>query len=81
MTAAQPTRRRQDNSDGRVRALARVCSPAACAGVVVADAPGIRHLAEQLRHAAPLPPELTAALFGFAIGLICGIALCNPRQD
>ena len=81
MTAAQPTRRRQDNGDGRVRALARVCSPAACAGVIVADAPGVRQLAEQLQHAHELPPELTAALFGFAIGLICGFALTSPPKD
>ena len=30
----------------------------------------------------PLPTELTAALFGFAIGLICGFALCySPPKD
>jgi len=81
VTAARPTRRRQDNSDGRVRALARVCSPAACAGVVVADAPGVRHLAEQLRGAALLPPEFTAGLFGFGLGLLIGFALCYPPQD
>lgn len=78
VTAAQPASSRQDNSRQRVRALARVCSPAACAGVVVADAPGIRHLADQLRGAALLPPEFTAGLFGFGIGLLIGFALCYP---
>jgi hypothetical protein len=30
----------------------------------------------------PLPPELTAALFGFGVGLICGFALCySPPKD
>lgn len=38
---------------------------------MVADAPGIRQLS----------PELTAALFGFALGLICGIALTYPPKD
>ena len=80
MTAARPASGRQDNDRQRVQALACFGSPVARAALVVADAPGVRHAAEQLRHA-NLPPELTAALFGFAVGLICGFALCHPPKD
>jgi len=42
----------------------------------------VRHAAEQLRESSMLPPELTAALFGFGVGLICGFALCyTPPKD
>ena len=79
MTAARPVDEGQDgNPRRRVQALACFNSPAARAAVIVADAPGVRHLAEQLRAASMLPPELTAALFGFGVGLICGFALCYP---
>ena len=83
MIAARPVDEGQDdNPRRREQALACFSSPAACAGVVVADAPGVRHLAEQLHAASMLPPELTAALFGFGVGLICGFALCySPPKD
>jgi hypothetical protein len=77
----QPASSPQNQSRWQVRAFTRDCSPAACAGVILADAPGIRQLADNLRHSHELPPELTAALFGFALGLIVGFALCNPPQD
>lgn len=81
MNAAQPVSSRRINpADGRGR-FARNCSPAVCAFGMVADAPGIRQLAHNLRHADALSPELTAALFGFALGLICGIALTYPPKD
>lgn len=79
MIAARPVDEGQDgNPRRRVQALACFGSPVARAVVIVADAPGVRHLAEQLRESPPLPPELTAALFGFGVGLICGFALCYP---
>ena len=79
MIAARPVDEGQDgNPRRRVQALACFGSPVARAVVIVADAPGVRHLAEQLRAASMLPPELTAALFGFGVGLICGFALCYP---
>ena len=83
VTAARPVDEGQDgNPRRRVQALACFGSPVARAAVIVADAPGVRHLAEQLRAASMLPPELTAALFGFGIGLICGFALCySPPKD
>ena len=81
MSAARPASGRQDNDRQRVQALACIGSPVARAALVVADAPGVRHAAEQLRDANLLPPELTAALFGFAVGLICGFALCYPPKD
>ena len=83
MTAARPVDEGQDgNPRRREQALACFNSPAARAVVIVADAPGVRHLAEQLRESPPLPPELTAALFGFGVGLICGFALCySPPKD
>jgi hypothetical protein len=81
VTAARPASGRQDNDRQRVQALACFGSPVARAALVVADAPGVRHAAEQLRDANLLPPELTAALFGFAVGLICGFALCYPPKD
>jgi hypothetical protein len=74
----QPASSPQDQSRWQVRAFTRDCSPAACVAVIVADAPGVRHLADELRQRAMLPPELTAALFGFALGLIVGIALSYP---
>jgi len=49
--------------------------------VIVADAPGVRHAAELLNASNPLPTELTAGLFGFGVGLICGFALCWPSKD
>jgi hypothetical protein len=82
VTAARPASGRQDNDRQRVQALACFGSPVARAALVVADAPGVRHAAELLHVSKPLPPELTAALFGFAIGLICGFALCySPPKD
>lgn len=83
MIAARPVDEGQDeNPRRRVQALACFGSPVARAVVIVADAPGVRHHAEKLAMLAPLPPELTAALFGFAIGLICGFALCySPPKD
>jgi hypothetical protein len=38
----------------------------------------VRHAAELLNASNPLPTELTAGLFGFGVGLICGFALCYP---
>lgn len=71
MNAAQPVSSRRINpADGRGR-FARNCSPAVCAFGIVADAPDLRQL----------PPELTAALFWFALGLICGIGLTHPPKD
>lgn len=71
VNAAQPVSSRRINpADGRGR-FARNCSPAVCAFGMVADAPGIRQLS----------PELTAALFWFALGLICGIGLTHPPKD
>jgi hypothetical protein len=64
----QPASSPQDQSRWQVRTCARDCSPAACVAVIVADAPTVRQL----------PPELTAWLFGFALGLIVGIALSYP---
>ena len=81
MNAAQPVSSRRINpADGRGR-FARNCSPAVCAFGIVADAPGIRQLTHNLRHADALSPELTAALFWFALGLICGIGLTHPPKD
>ena len=83
VTAARPVDEGQDgNPRRREQALACFNSPAARAVVIVADAPGVRHHAEQFAMSNRLPTELTAALFGFAIGLICGFALCySPPKD
>ena len=83
VSAARPVDRCQDrNTRRREQALACFGSPVARAAVIVADAPGVRHAAEQLRESSMLPPELTAALFGFGVGLICGFALCyTPPKD
>lgn len=71
VNAAQPVSSRRINpADGRGR-FARNCSPAVCTIGIVADAPDLRQL----------PPELTAALFWFALGLICGIGLTHPPKD
>lgn len=80
MIAVQPADARRTKDADRFGRFARNCSPAACTVAIVADAPGVRHLADQLRGAT-LPPELTAALFGFAIGLICGFAIAYPPKD
>jgi hypothetical protein len=80
--AGQPVNDPQDQRRRRARALARSYSPAACTYAILADAPGVRHAAELLNASNPLPPELTAGLFGFGVGLICGFALCYfPPKD
>lgn len=82
MIAARPVDKCQDkHTRRREQALACFGSPVARAAVIVADAPSVRHAAEQLRESSMLPPELTAALFGFGIGLICGVALFWPPKD
>lgn len=80
MNAARPADSHRIKAASGCRRFACDNSPVACASLLLADAPGVRHAAEQLRHAATLPPELTAALFGFALGLICGIGLCYPKD-
>jgi len=80
--AARPVDKCQDrNTRRREQALACFGSPVARAAVIVADAPGVRHAAELLNASNPLPTELTAGLFGFGVGLICGFALCWPSKD